>query len=127
MDSEVCAFLRTQDRTSDAEKELEVLEMENDIAKWLLEHARREAIETARMVEANDAADHETNPRTQPTAVVGLGDQEDIRMNSVNYYLPAPVDITGLLPPPSPHAEDSSNFFSLTCALGCYRGRTRRD
>lgn len=83
MDTEVCSFLSTQDPSFDANRQLEVLEMEGEVAEWRLELARREAHEVARR----------------------LG----VSHTSSDYDLPAPVNVTGLLPRPfpRPRAKDS--------------------
>lgn len=95
VDSEVCAFLKLKDPRWEAEEALEVLEMEEEFAKWRLEHARRE----------RNAGDHKLVPSTDRTTVANFGDQEDSREYLVGYETPAPVDITGLIPPP--RAKDS--------------------
>ncbi len=113
VDSEVCAFLKTQDRKFDDEIELEILEMKEEIGEWRLEHARREAIEAARMAEEDDANDRSIS-RPHPVTAVGFVNPAHVRGSPANYGLPAPVDVTGLLPPPRPHAEDSPTG-SLSC------------
>lgn len=93
MDSEVCAILRTKDRTFDVQKQLEILEMKDEIGEWRLEHARREADQAI---------------RTHPTAEVGFGGQEEVPGNPASYDVPAPVDVSGLLPPPRLRAKNST-------------------
>ena len=108
MDSEVCAFLKTKDRRFDAEKQLEILEMEHEIAEWRLEHARREAVEAARLVGVGNTNDQNATPRAHRVALAGSGGQEDGPRAPASYSLPALVDVTGLLPRPRPRAEDNS-------------------
>ena len=74
MDSEVCSFLKMHDQNFDAEKQLKILEMEDEVAEWRLEHARRETEEAARRLEGNRSA--------------------------ANDDVPPPINVTGLLPRP---------------------------
>ena len=106
MDSEVCAFLKTQDRKFDDKKELEFLEMTEEMDEWRLEHARREAIDSARLAEEDDADDR-LLLRPHPVTTVRYVVPGDAREKNFHYDLPAPVDVSGLLPPPRPHTEDS--------------------
>ena len=115
MDSEVCAFLKTQDRKFDDGKELEYLEMKEDAAEWRLEHARRGAIEAARTVEEDDA-NHRLIPRPYPVTAVGFVNPENIRGSPADCGLPAPVDVTGLLSPSRPHAKEDPTG-SLSCVV----------
>lgn len=109
MDSQVCAFLKTVDPTFNAEEQLENLEMKEDIAEWWLQNTRQEAASAlagaARMVERENADDHDSIPHKRITAAFVFG--QDVQDTSTNAGLPAPVDITGLLPPARPSPEDS--------------------
>lgn len=102
MDSEVCAFLKMRVPSYEAEKALEILEMGNEIAEWRLENARRES----------SADDQESIANKDPNTAVGFRDQEETQQNLVDYELPGPVNITGLIPPPRPRAEDSRTDLS---------------
>ena len=108
MDSQVCAFLKTVDPTFNAEEQLENLEMKEDIAEWWLQNTRQEAASAAGatwMVERGTADDHHSVPRRRITAAFVFG--QDAQDTSTNAGLPAPVDISGLVPPARPSLEDS--------------------
>lgn len=81
LDSEVCSFLKMHDRNFDGERQLKILEMEDEVAEWRLEHARRETEEAARRLEGTKAI--------------------------ANYDVPTPINVTGLLPRPRLHTTDT--------------------
>lgn len=104
VDSEVCAFLSTRDPNFDAEEQLANLEMREDIDELWLQNARQEA---ARMVEGENADDHLSMSHTRVTAAFVFGVTQNAQDVPANSDLPAPVNISGLLPPPRPSPEDS--------------------
>ena len=93
-DAEVCSFLKTRDRTFDAERQLKILDNENKLSAWQLEYERREMA-----ILATD------NPDPDP-------------VSDTRYPIAVPVDVSGLLPPTlrlpyntlyRPHSSDSSD------------------
>lgn len=78
MDSEICAVLNLKDRSFDAERQLGILEMKDEIDEWRLEEAKRKAEEALRVLAGENTDD-----------------------------LPALVDVTGLIPRLRPFAKDS--------------------
>lgn len=104
IDSEVCAFLRSQDRRFAAEKQLKVLEMQEDFEKWHLEHARRAAEEAFDIAE-NHAEDDSLTPDLRPTASVSFTIQGRISGDVKEDQLPDPLDVTDLIPPPRLHSK----------------------
>ena len=110
MDSQVCAFLKTVDPFfKNAEEQLENLEMKEDVAEWWLQNTRQEAASAAtvgvRTVEGQTGDEHDAIPHKRITAALVFG--QDAQDNFTNSGLPAPVDISGLIPPARPSPEDS--------------------
>ena len=94
-DAEVCSFLKTRDRTFDAEQQLQILDNEKKLNAWQLEYERREMNEDGDMLAAK-------NPGP---------------VSRTRYPIAVPVDVSGLLPPLlpppyntlfRPHSNDSS-------------------
>ena len=95
-DAEVCGFLKVNSRKFDAESEFRILECEREVAEWRLEHARKQAfIATTSKVSGDVADDHD--PDTHPTTADN--EKNDEQILTTNNFL-APIDISGLLPPP---------------------------
>ena len=99
IDAEVCSFLKTRDRTFDAERQLKILDNEAKLNQWQLEYEKREMNEDGYLV-ATDNPD--------PAA-------------PTRYPIAVPVDVSGLLPPLlpppynslyRPHSNDSSRTIS---------------
>ena len=93
-DAEVCSFLKSRDRTFDAELQLKILDNEKQLREWQLEYERREMNES---ILATD------NPG---------------RVSRTRHPIAVPVDVSGLLPPllpppyntlHRPHSNDSSD------------------
>ena len=105
IDSEVCAFLRSQDRKFAAEKQLELLEMEEDFEKWHLENARRVAEEASGIAESH-TEDSDLTPDVRSAA------------SNVRDQFPGPVDITDLTPPPRSECIESPTDALSTISEG---------
>ena len=106
-DAEVCACLKSQEERLDAEKQLELLEMENEITAWHMEYESREAGEATSSIPGLSVDDYSsTNHERRPTGV-RFGDQGTVRTDTTHENLADPVDVSGLIPPRRPHSEDS--------------------
>ena len=93
-DAEVCSFLKTRDRTFDAERQLKILDNEKLLRDWQLEYERREMNEN----------------------ILATNDPKSV--SRTRYPIAVPVDVSGLLPPTLPppydnllraHSNDSSD------------------
>ena len=91
LDAEVCSFLRTRDRTFDAERQIKVLNIEKKLCEWQIEYMRREM--------------------NEKKEILGIGDPDPV--SRTRYPITVPVDVSGLLPPSfdtihNPQSDDSS-------------------
>ncbi|KAM0804557.1 hypothetical protein BDR22DRAFT_960162 [Usnea florida] len=77
LDGEVCSFLRTRDRTFDAERQMKVLNIEKKLCEWQLEYMRREM--------------------NEKKEILGIGNPDPV--SRTRYPITVPVDVSGLLPP----------------------------
>ena len=77
IDSEVCSFLKTRDRTFDAERQLKILDNEKKLSEWQFEYEKREMNDDGNTLAANN-----------PEPVFRR-----------RYPLAVSVDVSGLLPP----------------------------
>lgn len=117
VDSEVCAFLQSQDKKFVAEKQLAALEMDQAFEKWHLEFASRLALdndedsdeETSDVDECqNHTEDNPSGPDIFSTASIGFTIQGHVMNTPLKGDAPDPVDVTALIPPPRSFRQDSS-------------------
>lgn len=109
MDSEVCAYFKSVVPDFDAEAQLANFEMKEDVAEWLFRNTRQEAISAAVAIGMSERAiadGHHSIPHKGITATFVFG--QDAQDSPASSGLPAPVDISGLLPPPHPSPGGSS-------------------
>ena len=107
-DAEICACLNSQDGRLDAKTQLELLEMENEITAWHTEYERRRSGKATSTIQGVNADDYSSTHHGRLPTGVRFGDQGAMGIDTIHENLADPVDVSGLIPPPLPHAEDSA-------------------
>lgn len=107
-DAEVCSFLKTRDRTFDAQRQLKILENDKKITQWQEDYERRQMNKDEDMLATNNADDDGAIPRTRLNIAIAIpGDQLGNQQPWGRYPIAIPVDVSGLLPPMRPHSYDT--------------------
>ena len=107
-DAEVCSFLKTRDRTFDAQRKLKILENDKKITEWQEDYGRRQMNKDEDMLARNNADDDDAIPRIRLNIAIAIpGDELRNQQPWGRYPIAIPVDVSGLLPPMRPHSYDT--------------------